>query len=164
MPVLIAVVRIRPATVVKISKCTLHPLLKPAAPDFAARAQRKSRPRSPSHILPHTPPAAIRSAHRLLVSARQMGHASLITTPKAIPVRLPLFGRKIRMTVFITIVGVRPAVIVKIFLRANNPIAKTPALCLLQLLRWCVPAVAILAIALRSRPCGHSRCSGCAGS
>jgi hypothetical protein len=107
-------------------------------------------------ISPHFPSAAataIRVMHPWLISACQVGHASLVAPPKSIPVRFPLLGRKTRMTIFVAVVGVRLAVIVKILLRANTPIAKTAPLYILQLLRRCIPAAAILPISL----CGCSR-------
>ena len=99
-----------------------------------------------------------------MISACQVGHASFIAAPKAIPVRLTLFGRKARMTIFIAVVGVWPAVIIKILLRANNSIAKTAPLYILQLLRRRVPAAAILAIGLCGCSRGYKRSSGCAAN
>jgi hypothetical protein len=92
---------------------------------------------------------AIRTAHLLLlILPCQVSLTPLIPAPKTIPVCLALFPRQPRIAVLIAVVRVPSAVIVKVLLRANNPVPKSLPLYVLQLLRRRVPAAAVLTVTL----------------
>ncbi len=67
----------------------------------------------------------------MVVVALQVRHTHLITTAKAVAIRISLVAWNMRMTVLIAVVHVRPPVIVEILARAFDPIVKTLPLYLL---------------------------------
>jgi hypothetical protein len=85
-----------------------------------------------------------------------VSHAALIAATETIAVRFPIAARNIRIAILVAVVHVWPAVVVGVSLRANDPVAKSAALDLLQFLRRRIPAAAILAIAGRWRSLRHS--------
>ena len=158
MAVLVTIIWVRPAMIIQISQRALHSFSKCAAPYLQTRSA------VPVPITINILSVAVRSSNRhLLVLPGQMSNAPLITAPKAILVRVPLVAGNTRVPIFIAIIGIRPPVIVKVLLGANNPIPKAAPLNVLQFLRWCIPAPSILAIAIlrvtvrRAVRLGHAR-------
>jgi hypothetical protein len=151
MAELVTVVWVRRSMVVKVSQRAVHPILKPTDPNVVAqpRTRRDSRVRSVSRSRSNTRAAPIRPASgHLLILSGQMGHSSLIPAPESIPVRLSLLRRKMRIAVFIAVVRVKLAVIVKVLLSADDPVSKPLALDILQLGWRRIPPAAFLPIPL----------------
>jgi len=122
MAVFITVIHIRAAVIVEIFTCAYHSILEAATPNIAAL----------SHVLAVV---AIRiaallvvSAHWLLSAAIQMRYTYFVTATKSVPVGLALLVWKVRISVLVAIVHVRAAVIVGIFARALDTVAKALSL------------------------------------
>jgi hypothetical protein len=80
--------------------------------------------------------------------SHEVRHADFISAAKALAIRLTLIAPNMRMTVLVSVVHVRSAVVVKIPACAFDAILKTLALGFAPFLRWRIPAAAILRIAI----------------
>jgi hypothetical protein len=78
----------------------------------------------------------------------EVRYAHFISAAKALAIRISLVTRNMRMTVLVSIVHVRPTVIVKIPARAFDSIVKSLALSFPPFLWGRIPSAAILGIAI----------------
>jgi hypothetical protein len=92
----------------------------------------------------------------MVVVSLEVRHTYVIATAKAFTIRIPLVARNMRMAVLVAVAHVWPPVIVEVLARTFDPIVKTLPLDLLQFLRWCIPAAAILSIAFVRRSLGKA--------
>jgi hypothetical protein len=75
-----------------------------------------------------------------------MVHSALISAPETFPISLSLLRRKTGIAVFVTIVRIKLAVIIKILLRANDSVPIPLALDILQLGWRRIPSAAFLPV------------------
>jgi len=151
MTVLVAIVHVWLAMIVEVLARTFDPIVKSTPLNLVKLIRRR------------IPCKRRRGRNHRTAPAHQVRHRPIIPAPKSVTVSLPLFGRKMRIAVFIPVIDIGPAMIIEILPCTLYPVMKPLPLNRVQLLRRYVPST-IAAIVLepgawlrRCGPCRRSR-------